>query len=372
MPDSILDDLSGPVVRVERLNHYFGVGESRSQVLFDNCIEIGAGQLVILTGPSGSGKTTLLSLIGALRSVQEGGIEVLGRKLTGLAASELVEMRRNIGLIFQMHNLFGSLSAYENVMMAMHLAGCPPHEMRGRGTRILDRLGLGHRLDFRPHSLSGGQRQRVAVARAVVNRPKLVLADEPTAALDQESSLIVVDLLKELVAEDGCTIIMITHDHRMLENVDRIVNIVDGRITSDVRLRDALTICDFLKTVELFQNLTPTELTNVAEHVKKRRYAEGDIIIRQGDIGEEFFLIASGSVVVLGDAPDASQQPRATLGAGGFFGEGALLTGEPRNATVRAAEEVETYVLAKDDFQHALEISASFNDQILRVYFRRH
>ena len=177
-----------PVVYVERLNHHYGEGEARNQVLFGNSIEIGPGQLVIMTGPSGSGKTTLLSLIGALRSVQEGTIRILDRDLTGLARQELVAVRRNLGFIFQAHNLFDSLSAYENVKMAMQLGDCPASAMREQGMAMLERLGIGHRADYKPRLLSGGQRQRVAVARALVNRPKLVLADEPTASLDKESS----------------------------------------------------------------------------------------------------------------------------------------------------------------------------------------
>src|SRR5206468_11312658 len=126
-----------PVVRVEALNHYYGHGESRSQVLFDNGIEIGAGQLVVMTGPSGAGKTTLLTLVGALRSVQEGRIEVLGHDLSKLGRRELVVTRRNVGFIFQLHNLFDALSAYENVMMAMQLGAWSPTQMRQRGTAIL-------------------------------------------------------------------------------------------------------------------------------------------------------------------------------------------------------------------------------------------
>src|SRR3984893_7462946 len=176
------------VVHVARLNHHYGEGEARNQVLFGNSIEIGPGQLVIMTGPSGSGKTTLLSLIGALRSVQEGTIRILDRDLTGLAHQELVAVRRNLGFIFQAHNLFDSLSAYENVKMAMQLGDCPASAMREQGMAMLERLGTGHRADYKPRSLSGGQRQRVAVARALVNRPNLGLADEPKASLDKESS----------------------------------------------------------------------------------------------------------------------------------------------------------------------------------------
>jgi putative ABC transport system ATP-binding protein len=177
---------AGRAVVVEQVDHFFGEGEARNQVLFDNNITIPEGQLVIITGPSGSGKTTLLTLIGALRSVQSGRIEVLGHDLSGLAGGSLVSKRRNIGFIFQMHNLFDSLSALENVQMAMQLGDWPAEQMRDRGTAILERLGMGHRIDHKPKALSGGQRQRVAVARALVNRPKLILADEPTAALDKE------------------------------------------------------------------------------------------------------------------------------------------------------------------------------------------
>ena len=186
----MLDPSSGgnlPItVRVEQVNHHFGESEHRNQVLFDNSLEVGPGELVVVTGPSGSGKTTLLSLIGALRSVQEGQIQVLGHELGGLPAPELVAIRRNIGFIFQAHNLFDSLSAYDNVKMAMALGRCPAGTMRAQGLAILQRLGLGNRADYKPRALSGGQRQRVAIARALVNRPKLVLADEPTAALDKE------------------------------------------------------------------------------------------------------------------------------------------------------------------------------------------
>jgi putative ABC transport system ATP-binding protein len=354
-------------VRVEALNHFFGHGEARSQVLHDNEIEIGAGQFVVMTGPSGAGKTTLLTLVGALRSIQEGRIEILGHDLSMLGRRELVVTRRNVGFIFQMHNLFDALSAYENVMMAMQLGSWPPAEMRQRGTAILQRLGLGHRIDHKPRSLSGGERQRVAIARALVNRPNLVLADEPTAALDRDSAYKVVDLLKETTIERGSTVVMVTHDHRIIEKADRLVHMVDGRIASDVVLHDQLRICEFLKTVDLFKTLTPIELTNVAEKVTKRQFVAGDVIIRQGEEGEDFFLISDGSVEVMREGHDV-----ARLGAGDFFGEAALITGEARNATVVANDNLATYVLGKDEFRSAIEASRSFRDQLYRVYFLRH
>jgi len=365
--DAIPPDGLQPTVRVEALDYFYGEGESRNQVLFDNRIEIEAGQFVVMTGPSGAGKTTLLTLVGALRSVQEGRIEVLGHDLSTLGRRELVATRRHVGFIFQMHNLFDALSAYENVKMAMQLGDCPVAEMRRRGSAILDRLGLGNRVDYMPQSLSGGQRQRVAIARALVNRPKLVLADEPTAALDRDSAHSVVDLLKETTVENGATVVMVTHDHRIIEKADRLVHMVDGRIVSDVVLHDALRICEFLKTVDAFQGLTPTELTNVAEKMIKRRFVKGDAVIRQGDVGEEFFLISDGTVEVMREGHDVAE-----LGAGDFFGEGALITGEPRNATVVAKDDLDTYVLGKTDFRAAIQASVSFRDQLYRIYFLRH
>jgi putative ABC transport system ATP-binding protein len=357
-------------VRVKGLNHYFGEGDSRNQVIFNGAIEIPRGQLVIVTGPSGSGKTTFLTLIGALRSIQEGSIELLGQELQSLGKAELAAARRNIGFIFQLHNLFDSLTAYENVQMAMQLADCPPEQMRARGTTILKRLGLGHRVDYKPDALSGGQRQRVAIARALVNRPKIILADEPTAALDKESSRDVVELLKEMASIDKSTILMVTHDNRILEAADRIVNIVDGRIASDVVIKEAIETCEFLRMSDVFKNLNPSELTNVSEKMTKRRHPAGVEIVRQGDEGQEFFLIGSGEVDVR-VRKDGRAQSVATLSAGQFFGEAALISGEPRNATVVSKEEVLLYVLGREDFRKALETSATFKDQLLNVYFSR-
>jgi putative ABC transport system ATP-binding protein len=356
-----------PAVRVEALNHFYGSGEARNQILFDNSIQIGAGQLVVMTGPSGAGKSTLLTLVGALRSIQEGRIEVLGRDLSRLSPRQLVATRRHVGFIFQMHNLFDALSAYENVMMAMQLGDRRAMNMRERGTEILDRLGLGHRIDHKPRSLSGGERQRVAIARALVNRPNLVLADEPTAALDRESARKVLDLLKDSTTEQGSSVVLVTHDHRIIEKADRLVHMVDGRIASDIVLHDALRIVEFLKTVDIFSHLTPIELTNVAEKMTKRQFVAGDVVIRQGESGEEFYLISDGTVDVMREGHEVAQ-----LGSGDFFGEAALITGEPRNATVVANDNVETYVLAKAEFQAAIEASRSFRDQLYRVYFLRH
>ncbi|MFI4947222.1 MAG: ATP-binding cassette domain-containing protein [Alphaproteobacteria bacterium] len=357
-----------PVIRAEGVDFAYGEGESRNQVLFNIGLTVMPGQLVVMTGPSGSGKTTLLTLVGALRTLQHGRIDILGHDLSRLGPGDLVRIRREIGFIFQLHNLFDSLTAYENVKMALQLAGShSAAAMRERAVALLDSLGLGARTEYKPRSLSGGQRQRVAIARALVNRPRLVLADEPTAALDPEATRNVVRLFKDLTIEEGTAIVMVTHDHRIIELADRLVHMVDGRIASDVMLNDALRICEFLKGVEGFKNLTPIELTQIAEHMTKRYYLPGETVIREGETGHELFLVSSGAVRV-----ERAGGEVARLGPGDFFGELALMSGERRNATVTAADPLETYVLGEAEFRAAIEASASFRDQLRRVYFMRH
>ena len=219
-------------IQVRDLNYFFGRGDLLKQVLYTISLDLSPGQIVIMTGPSGSGKTTLLTLIGALRSAQEGSLRVLGQELVGLGNRQLVEIRRNIGFIFQAHNLFESLTAAQNVEMAVELTG----NFRGKRKQavdILGQVGLAERADYKPAQLSGGQKQRVAIARALVNQPQLILADEPTAALDKQSGRDVVTLMQHLAQERGCTILMVTHDNRILDVADRIINLVDGRLESD-------------------------------------------------------------------------------------------------------------------------------------------
>ena len=197
-----------------------------------------------------------------------------------------------------------------------------------------------------------------------------MLADEPTAALDKNSSMDVVELLKELVREEGSTILMVTHDNRILDAADRIVNMVDGRIVSDIVISEAVEICEFLQTSQVFQNLSPTELSNVAEKMSKRRHPANTEIIHQGDEGDEFFLIGEGSVEVrVHDG--TSDQRVADLGRGEFFGEAALISGDPRNATVVSREEVLLYVLGEHEFRESLDASPSFKEQLINVYFQR-
>lgn len=219
------------VISVQNLNHYFGKGQLRKQVLFDINLEINAGEIIIMTGPSGSGKTTLLTLVGGLRSAQEGSLRVLGQELCGANAGQLTLARRNHGYIFQAHNLHGSLTAQQNVRMGLELhKGISPQEMYKRSAEMLEVVGLGHRLNYYPDDMSGGQKQRVAIARALVSQPKIVLADEPTAALDSKSGRDVVNLMHNLAKEQACTILLVTHDNRILDIADRIVYMEDGKL----------------------------------------------------------------------------------------------------------------------------------------------
>lgn len=234
------DDPATPLIDVaidiSHLEHWFGQGDLKKQVLFDINLQVSRGEIVLMTGPSGSGKTTLLTLIGGLRSVQKGHLHVLGRELHGATSEELVFARRYNGYIFQAHNLHRSLTAAQNVQMGLSLHdGLSPQEMRSRAIEMLELVGLGHRTDYYPDDLSGGQKQRVAIARALASHPKIVLADEPTAALDSQSGREVVNLMQGLAKQQGCTILMVTHDNRILDIADRIVSVEDGRLVSGSR-----------------------------------------------------------------------------------------------------------------------------------------
>lgn len=363
----------GPtVLRVDALNHWFGdSAETRKQVLFDNHLDIAQGEIVIMTGPSGSGKTTLLTLLGALRTVQDGEVEVLGRPLHQLRGKELVEFRRNVGFIFQAHNLFNSLTALQNVLMALELKRNDHRRQQERAVEVLTELGLGTRIHYKPARLSGGQKQRVAIARALANRPRLILADEPTAALDEESGRHAVNLLKRLAQEEGCTSLIVTHDNRILDVADRIVSMVEGRIKSNVLVQEEIEICEFLKQCDVFSHLTTSALTTIAEEMEQETHPAGTVIIRQGDEGDKFYLIKRGVVDVVVNHGKPEETKVATLKRGQVFGETALMLDAPRNATVIAAEEVDLYTLDKPRFRSALASSEPFRKELEKILFQR-
>ncbi|HEY5774691.1 MAG TPA: ATP-binding cassette domain-containing protein [Xanthomonadales bacterium] len=220
-------------ISIRGLNHSFGKGALRKQILFDVTTEIPKGEIVIVTGPSGSGKTTMLTLVGALRSAQEGSVRVLGQELCGAKAKTLEKVRKQIGFIFQQHNLLGALSSIQNVELGARVTGrISRSELRNRSAKMLEAVGLGERMHHHPDQLSGGQRQRVAIARALVGEPAMLLADEPTASLDKQSGREVVERMKFLAKEHGTTILLVTHDNRILDIADRIVHLEDGRLST--------------------------------------------------------------------------------------------------------------------------------------------
>lgn len=230
---------SHPIIFAKNLSHYFGEGELRKQVLFDINLEIRPGEIVIMTGPSGSGKTTLLTLMGGLRSAQEGSLKILGQEMQGADKQQLIQVRQQIGYIFQAHNLLTFLTAKQNVRMSLELhEDFLDQDMDAIATHILQEVGLGNRVDYYADSLSGGQKQRVAIARALVSRPKIVLADEPTAALDKKSGRDVVEMMQRLAKEQNCTILLVTHDNRILDIADRIVYMEDGRLANQPNLTE--------------------------------------------------------------------------------------------------------------------------------------
>lgn len=253
-----------PIISIQNLNHNFGKGALAKQVLFDINLTIYPGEIVILTGPSGSGKTTLLTLMGALRSVQDGSLKILDQELSRASNRKLVQIRRNIGYIFQGHNLLPFMTARQNVRMSLSLKSYPSRrEALDRVDTVLEEVGLGDRLNYYPSDLSGGQKQRVAIARALVNQSALILADEPTASLDSKTGRDVVQLMYRLAKEQNSTIVLVTHDNRILDVADRIIHLEDGQIS----LKHDRALSSTLSTVSGTGGMTQMpqkEKTNVA------------------------------------------------------------------------------------------------------------
>lgn len=221
-------------IEVRELTKSYGSGETAVDALRDVELDVHESELLLLLGASGSGKTTLISIMGCILSATSGSCQVLGRETVGMPQSALQRLRLdNIGFIFQGFNLFPALTAQENVEIALDLKGISGSEARRRSAALLDRVGLGPKLRSLPADLSGGQKQRVAIARALAGEPKIILADEPTAALDSTSGKMVMDLLQELAHEQKRSVVVVTHDNRIFNYADRIVHIDDGRIAEN-------------------------------------------------------------------------------------------------------------------------------------------
>jgi putative ABC transport system ATP-binding protein len=220
-------------IEVRNLTKTYGAGASASPALASVDLDVHPGEVMLLMGPSGSGKTTLVSIMGAILRPTSGSVRVQGTEIASLDEQHLPRVRReHIGFVFQGFNLFPTLTAAENVEVALDLKGIRGGEARRRATALLEQVGLADKTKSFPSDLSGGQKQRVAIARALAGDPGIILADEPTAALDSASGRIVMDMLSGLAREKGRAVVIVTHDGRVLEYADRVVRIEDGRVNN--------------------------------------------------------------------------------------------------------------------------------------------
>lgn len=224
------DYIDEVILRAEHLSRRFGSGQTEVVAVNEVTLEVRRGEIVLIMGPSGSGKTTLLSMLGGLLRPTAGRITVNGTEITALSEAELPDVRlRRFGFVFQDFNLLSALTVVENVEVALNLAGVNGREARARAEEVLIDLGLGHRLNFRPHKLSGGEKQRVAIARALTNEPAVILADEPTANLDSKIGQEIVRLLRQIAKEQNRSVVIVSHDQRLREIADRVLWLEDGR-----------------------------------------------------------------------------------------------------------------------------------------------
>jgi putative ABC transport system ATP-binding protein len=223
--------MAEPVLHVEHLVKVFGAGRAAVRAVDDVSLDVGASELVIVMGPSGSGKTTLVSMLGALLSPNSGRIVIDGVDITALDSAGLAELRaRTIGFVFQAFNLLDALSVEENILFPAHLAPGGTRAARPRADHLMERLNLSHRRNALPKTLSGGEKQRVAIARALINGPRLIFADEPTGNLDSQSGQEVMMILHDVARDQGCSVVLVTHDPRVEDVADRILWLEDGAL----------------------------------------------------------------------------------------------------------------------------------------------
>jgi putative ABC transport system ATP-binding protein len=282
-----------PVVSIRNVNYWYGEGTLRRQVLFDVSTDIMPSEIVLLTGPSGSGKTTLLTLAGALRAVEDGSVRVFGMELMDAPPSKLMTVRARIGFVFQAHNLLEALTARQNVQLALGLEpNLSSKAAEKRSVAALESVGLSDHVNKLPSQLSGGQKQRVAIARALVRKPGIILADEPTAALDRKSGREVVEILRALAKQQGTTILLVTHDNRILDLADRVLVLEDGRLES-LAATVATSAGSLLRALAMTQRrgelsnhvagLTPSQFLVLVEQV----VAEFEQLVRVIEIGRQ-------------------------------------------------------------------------------------
>jgi len=222
---------NAPAISVRNLTKTFGSGQARTVALDTVSLDVHPGELVLLMGPSGSGKTTLLSIMGCILRPDSGSVVIRGQEIVGLPETGLCRVRlKSIGFIFQNYNLFPTLRAEENIMVALDLKGVATQTAREQSAKVMESVGLGDKIGSMPSDLSGGQKQRLAIARALAGDPEIILADEPTAALDSVNGRMIISLLRELALTKGRCVVVVTHDNRIFDFADRIVSIEDGRL----------------------------------------------------------------------------------------------------------------------------------------------
>ena len=222
------------MIHAEDLTKVYKMGDNEVRALDGASFTIDKGEMIAIMGPSGSGKSTLMSIIGCLDVPSSGSYSLDGEAVETLNETKLADVRgRKIGFVFQQFNLLARTSALENVMLPLTYAGYSGKEREDRARKALERVGLGERTHHAPNELSGGQQQRVAIARAIVNEPNILLADEPTGALDSKTGVEIMDLFQRLHKENGQTVILVTHDSYVARHTERIIKISDGKIVSD-------------------------------------------------------------------------------------------------------------------------------------------
>jgi putative ABC transport system ATP-binding protein len=224
------------IVEAEGIVKVLGTAPNENKVLKGIDLQLHTGELTLMMGPSGSGKTTLLSILGCILSPTQGKLAISGMNTQNMSKEQLAHLRRkHVGFVFQSYNLVPTLSAVENVMLALDLRDLNGPDARDYAIEALEAVGLGHRIKAMPSKMSGGEKQRVSIARALAGSPSVILADEPTAALDAKNGMAVMELLAAVAQDTGRAVLAVTHDHRTLQYADRIITIDDGRIAGSER-----------------------------------------------------------------------------------------------------------------------------------------
>ncbi|KAB2850507.1 MAG: ABC transporter ATP-binding protein [Hyphomicrobiaceae bacterium] len=276
------------LVAVRGVQKVLGAGASQVMALKGVDLDLMAGELTLLMGPSGSGKTTLLSILGCILTPTEGELYIAGSSTGGLSSDGLAHLRRTtVGLVFQSYNLFPTLTATENIMLALDVRG-KKRSTRAIADAALAEVGLSHRRNAYPGQMSGGEKQRVAIARALAGKPAVILADEPTAALDGENGRAVMELLAQAAKDPSRTVLAVTHDHRTLRYADRIIRIEDGRLVGEERVdKSAPHQQASFTSLQLGQMKAPVEEPNSGQHESRSNRRSRRRGLRKGGHGQD-------------------------------------------------------------------------------------